>query len=95
MRDACTTGRNPLRAEGFSRPSHRDGEVPETLPGPFRCGSTTCKINPVASAALKALPPRSSIPNPTALAIQWVEVTAPNIPAMSGRVVNAMTGLRR
>ena len=29
-------------------------------PGPFRCGSTTCSAKPAATAASKALPPRSS-----------------------------------
>ena len=29
-------------------------------PGPLRCGSTTCRTNPAATAASKALPPRSS-----------------------------------
>src|SRR5947209_1526235 len=57
-------------------------------PGPLRCGSTTCKVNAVAHAASKALPPRSRIPMPTAVAIQWVEVTTPNVPSISGRVVN-------
>ena len=30
-------------------------------PGPLRCGSTTCSVKAVATAASKALPPRSSI----------------------------------
>src|ERR1041384_6823198 len=56
-------------------------------PGPFRCGSTTCSVNAVAQAASNALPPRSRIPIPTAVAIQWVEVTTPKVPSISGRVV--------
>ncbi len=27
---------------------------------------------------------------PTAVAIQWVEVTTPNVPSISGRVVNGL-----
>src|ERR1700751_1922440 len=56
-------------------------------PGPLRCGSTTCSVKAVAAAASKALPPFSSTPMPTAVAIQWVEVTTPNVPSISGRVV--------
>src|SRR4051812_45880679 len=59
-------------------------------PGPLRCGSTTCSVKAVATAASKALPPRSSIPMPTAVAIQWVEATTPNVPSISGRVVNGL-----
>ena len=58
-------------------------------PGPFRWGSTIWSVKPVATAASKALPPRSRIPNPTAEPIQWVLATAPNVPRISGRVVNA------
>src|SRR5579862_5449735 len=56
-------------------------------PGPLRCGSTTCSVNAVAQAASKALPPFSRIDMPTAVAIQWVEVTTPTVPSISGRVV--------
>src|SRR5215813_7139068 len=56
-------------------------------PGPFRCGSTTCRVNAVATPASKALPPFSSVAIPTAVAIQWVEVTTPKVPSISGRVV--------
>src|ERR1700761_7851997 len=59
-------------------------------PGPLRCGSTTCSVNAVAAAASKALPPRSRMPIPTAVAIQWVEVTTPKVPSISGRVVNVL-----
>src|SRR6266702_2796885 len=41
-------------------------------------------------AAAGALPPRSSTAIPTWLAIQWVLATTPNVPAISGRVVNMM-----
>src|SRR5947209_12606116 len=57
-------------------------------PGPFRWGSTTCKAKAVATPASKALPPRSSVAIPTAVAIQCVEATTPNVPWISGRVVN-------
>src|ERR1700710_2373036 len=57
-------------------------------PGPFKCGSTTCSVNAVATPASNALPPFSKIPMPTAVAIQWVEVTTPNVPSISGLVVN-------
>src|SRR5947208_14622943 len=57
-------------------------------PGPFRCGSTTCSVKAVATAASNALPPFSSVAIPTAVAIQWVEVTTPNVPSISGLVVN-------
>src|ERR1700722_15084867 len=59
-------------------------------PGPLRCGSTTWRVNAVATAASKALPPFSSTPMPTAVAIQWVEVTTPKVPSISGRVVNGL-----
>src|SRR6266851_6341162 len=57
-------------------------------PGPFRCGSTTCSVNAVATAASKALPPFSRVAIPTAVAIQWVDVTTPKVPSISGLVVN-------
>src|SRR3954470_9474217 len=56
-------------------------------PGPLRCDSTTCSVNAVATPASKALPPFSSVAIPTAVAIQCVEVTTPNVPSISGRVV--------
>ena len=59
-------------------------------PGPLRCGSTTCSVKAVATAASKALPPFSSIPMPTAVAIQWVEATTPKVPSISGRVVKGL-----
>ena len=57
-------------------------------PGPHRCGSTTCSVKAVAMPASKALPPRSRMPMPTAVPIQCVEATTPNVPSISGRVVN-------
>src|SRR5256884_6905003 len=57
-------------------------------PGPLRCGSTTCSVKAVATAASNALPPFSSVAMPTAVAIQWVDVTTPKVPSISGRVVN-------
>src|SRR5215471_17308068 len=59
-------------------------------PGPLRCGSTTCSVNPAAAAASKALPPRSSTAMPAALASQCVDATMPKVPLSSGRVVNAL-----
>src|SRR3954447_14427858 len=59
-------------------------------PGPLRCGSTICKVNAVATAASNALPPFSSVAMPIAVAIQCVEVTTPNVPSISGRVVNGL-----
>src|ERR1700730_4966024 len=56
-------------------------------PGPLRCGSTTCSVKAVATAASKALPPFSRIDMPTAVAIQCVDVTTPKVPSISGRVV--------
>src|SRR5215468_11353207 len=57
-------------------------------PGPLRCGSTTCNVKAVATPASNALPPFSSVAIPTAVAIQCVDVTTPNVPSISGRVVN-------
>src|SRR5271170_7021343 len=58
-------------------------------PRPFRCGSVTWSTSPAATAASKALPPRSSTAMPAAEASQCVEATMPNVPASSGRVVNS------
>src|SRR5271157_2288663 len=57
-------------------------------PGPLRCGSTTCSVKAVATPASNALPPFSRVAIPTAVAIQWVEVTTPKVPSISGLVVN-------
>src|SRR6266404_380284 len=59
-------------------------------PGPQRCGSITCKVKAVATAASKAFPPRSRMPMPTAVAIQCVLVTTPKVPTISGRVVKGL-----
>ena len=59
-------------------------------PGPLRCGSTTCNVRAVAQAASNALPPFSSVAIPTAVAIQCVEATTPNVPSISGRVVKGL-----
>src|SRR5512146_2128170 len=59
-------------------------------PGPLRCGSTTCRVKAVATAASKALPPLSSVAIPTAVAIQCVVVTTPKVPSISGRVVKGL-----
>src|SRR5580704_2496676 len=59
-------------------------------PGPLRWGSTTCRVKAVATAASNALPPFSRVAMPTAVAIQWVEVTTPKVPSISGRVVNGL-----
>jgi hypothetical protein len=47
-------------------------------------------VKAVATAASNALPPFSKVAMPTAVAIQWVEVTTPNVPSISGRVVNGL-----
>ena len=60
-------------------------------PGPFRCGSTTWRVKPAATAASKAFPPRSSTAIPAAEASQWVEATIPKVPRSSGLVVKAVT----
>src|SRR5205814_4583393 len=59
-------------------------------PGPQRCGSTTCRVKAVATAASKALPPFSRMPMPTAVAIQCVDATTPKVPTISGRVVKGL-----
>src|ERR1700693_4883782 len=62
-------------------------------PGPFRWGSTTWRTKPAATAASKALPPRSRIAMPVCEASQCVELTIPKVPRNSGRVVNISAGL--
>src|SRR3954467_5521019 len=57
-------------------------------PGPLKCGSTTSSVNHVATPAANALPPFSKVAIPAAVAIQWVEVTTPKVPSISGLVVN-------
>src|SRR5215470_17394868 len=63
-------------------------------PGPFKCGSTACKVKAVATAASKALPPFSRMLMPTAVAIQWVDATTPKVPTISGRVVKGLGLIR-
>ena len=61
-----------------AEPSHSSsGRSP---PGPFMCGSTTWSAKPAATAASKALPPRSRTAIPAAEASQWVEATIPKVP---------------
>ena len=92
--------RDALAAE--RRAARRARRVQKTAgtspPGPFRCGSTTWRTKPVAHAASKALPPRSSTDIPAAEASQCVDATIPKVPRSSGRVVNVtrrnLRGLR-
>src|ERR1043165_1026001 len=81
-------GRLPWPQITSGLPRRTSYKIPGTAPpGPLRCGSTTCKEKAVAQAASNALPPRSRMPMPTAVAIQCVEVTTPKVPSISGRVV--------
>src|SRR3979409_919166 len=57
-------------------------------PGPLRGGAPAGSGKAGATAASKALPPFSSAAMPTAVAIQCVDATTPNVPSISGRVVN-------
>src|SRR5690554_1404547 len=59
-------------------------------PAPFRCGSTTCRTKPAATAASKALPPRSRTLIAVCEASQWVEEATPKVPVISGRVVKLL-----
>jgi len=83
-----------------SRPRTSLRMIGTSPPGPLRWGSTTWSVKAVATAASKALPPFSNVAMPTAVAIQWVEVTTPKVPSISGRVVNGFglmffIGIRR
>jgi hypothetical protein len=49
-------------------------------------------MKPAETAASNALPPRSSTPMATWEAIQCVDATTPNVPRISGRVVNGSIG---
>ena len=60
-------------------------------PSPFRCGSTTWSTKPAVTAASNALPPDSSIAIPHWVASQCVELTMPNVPLSSGRVVKGIS----
>src|ERR1700692_1359773 len=59
-------------------------------PGPFRCGSPTCRGDAGAAPALNALPPFSRGAILAAGGSQWVDVTTPKVPSISGRVVNGL-----
>src|SRR5215472_16140196 len=84
-------GAGPWPQITSGRPLRTSSRITGTSPpGPLRCGSTTWSVNAVAHAASKALPPFSNIDMPTAVAIQWVEVTTPNVPSISGRVVKGL-----
>src|SRR5918995_2184635 len=63
-------------------------------PGPFRCGSTTWSAKPAATAASTAFPPGSRAAMPVAVASQCVDVTTPNVPRISGRVVKSAMTMR-
>ena len=94
-RDNARWSRRPAPAPGRRSPASAALRTSCTMtgtspPGPLRCGSTTCSVNAVATAASKALPPFSSIAMPTAVAIQCVEATTPKVPSISGRVVNGL-----
>src|SRR3954454_13760988 len=67
--------------------SPSQSRIGRSPPGPFRCGSTTCRASPAATAASNAFPPRSSTAIPAGDASQCVEATMPNVPLSSGRVV--------
>ena len=60
-------------------------------PGPFRCGSTTCKHEPGRGGGVEGVAALSRTAIPAAEASQWVEATIPNVPASSGLVVNSGT----
>src|SRR5699024_5094294 len=62
-------------------------------PGPLRWGSTTWRRKAPATAASKALPPRSSTACEAALASQCVEAAMPKCPSRVGRVVKAAGGV--
>ena len=49
-----------------------------------------CRTNPAATAASKALPPRSSMRIADCEAIQWVEETIPKVPSKVGLVVKVI-----
>src|SRR3984893_3672019 len=84
-------GAGPWPQITSGRPLRTSNRITGTSPpGPLRCGSTTWSVKAVAQAASKALPPFSRIDMPTAVAIQWVEVTTANVPSISGRVVKGL-----
>ena len=83
---AAGTGPCPLTTSTRPCPAGA-ARIGTSPPGPFRCG-TTWSTKPAATAASKALPPRSSTAIPVAEASQWVEDTMPKEPRSSGRVAN-------
>ena len=92
-RGSARSSPRPARRPGRrARAARRDRPTRTTAgtspPGPFRCGSTTWSTKPVAHAASKAFPPRSSTAIPVCDASQWVDATIPKVPRSSGRVVN-------
>src|SRR5690606_32531980 len=79
----------PCPHSTWTLPVRTEWKIPGTSPaGPTRWGSTTCSVKALATQASKALPPRSSMAMPTAVASQCVDVTTPKVPVISGRVVN-------
>ena len=87
----AAAGATPWAQSTTGRPSDAGQKIAgRSPPGPLRCGSTTCSVNPAATAASNALPPRSSTAMPAAEASQCVEATAPKLPRSSGRVVNGI-----
>ena len=84
----AAAGATPWPQSASGSPRSADQKTAGTSPpGPFRCGSTTCRTNPVATAASNALPPRSSTAIPVCEASQCVDATIPKVPRSSGRVV--------
>ena len=54
----AAAGATPCPQSTSGSPRSADQKTAGTSPpGPFRCGSTTCSVNPAATAASKALPP--------------------------------------
>ena len=92
--DRRRRGRDALPAERERLAASTDQKTAgSSPPGPFRCGSTTWRTNPAATAASNALPPRSSTAIPVCEASQWVDATIPKVPRSSGRVVNTVRAL--
>ena len=87
-RSSPRAARRPARRGRRARSPAGQRSAGRSPPGPFRCGSTTCSVNPAATAASNALPPCSSTAIPAADASQCVEATMPKVPRSSGRVVN-------
>src|SRR5262245_64973686 len=90
---AAGAGPCPHRTVGAGSPG-RANRIGTSPPGPFRWGSTTCRVNAAATAASNALPPCSSSAMPAAEASQWVEATMPKWPASWGRVAGISAPVR-